>query len=343
MQDTVLYNKYRPTSFSEVVGQDHVTKVLEAHLQRGSLPHSLILYGPPGTGKTTVGRIVAKTLNPHDSGLIEKDSGIEATKDAIRTLKVEVEHIPYEGDYKTYLFDEAHRVTRDAFDGLLKTIEEPPPHVKFIFVTSQFTKIPPSIRSRCECHGFRLMTSDIIESRLSQVLQQENVNVSRELLNLVIEYSGGSLRDALVSLETVISQITSGADEASIIRSLGVISSSQFASLVTNYLQDNYKELDSSSSIFLEPHIDLDAALADFQQFLMDLSRAIIYSRAYPDVSLTANDEVQKIVSTITHAPNALASIHKMFKKSVTLCRDVKYVNNKKALIQNFVNELYLP
>jgi DNA polymerase-3 subunit gamma/tau len=338
----VLYNKYRPGDFSNVVGQDQVIKVLEAHLANGTLPHSLIFYGPFGTGKTTTARIVARTLNPSDHGLVEKDSTLEANMDHIRSLQQGVEHKPFQGEYKTYIFDEAHRINGKAFDALLKTIEEPPPHIKFIFVTSQFNSIPQSIRSRSECHGFCLLSNTAIKDKLEDVLKMEGKSLDPSLLDLVIDSSRGSLRDALVSLETVITQTDQGVPEDNIIKALGVVSNAEISAIVYAHIVEDFVALDTAMSIFSQPHVEPESAVSDLQQFLMDFRRAALYSVAFPEQNPHIRSDVHDLISTLPDPNSCGPKIDAMFDLTLELQRNLRYVHNKKSIFDRFVVNLGL-
>lgn len=342
MSDTTLYNKYRPKSFDDIIGQDHVVSVLQAHLINNTVPHSLIFFGSFGTGKTSMARILAKELNSHSSATIEKDSTVHSRIDDIRALQLEVEHLPFEGHYKTYIFDEAHRISDKSFDSLLKTIEEPPEHVKFIFVTSAFDQIPLSIKSRSECHSFSLLTSKQVEEMLLRVTCLEGIQISDFLISGIVSASRGALRNALVLLETVAAQVRNGVTDESILSTLGLAPTKVFENIVVAFLLKKFKALDQSVAVFEDSAYSLETILSDYQIFLMDLVRDFLYPQ---EIGLRYS-QTAGAVSTLENLSlskkEVTAGIYTLYEESLRLARELKYTVNKKALIDSYTVALAL-
>ncbi len=229
MSYLVLARKYRPQTFSEVVGQDHVTTTLSNSITAGRIAHAILFSGPRGTGKTTVARVLAKTINCElnretptsapcnacrscieiTSGsaadVFEIDGASNNSVDQIRELRDNVRYMPAHSPFKIYIIDEVHMLSIAAFNALLKTLEEPPQHVKFMFATTEPHKIPITILSRCQRHDMRRVELDKVVGYLKFLCQQENVAVEEKSLNLIAQESGGSMRDALSLLDQVIS------------------------------------------------------------------------------------------------------------------------------------------
>lgn len=229
MSYLVLARKYRPQTFAEVVGQDHVTTTLSNSITAGRVAHAILFSGPRGTGKTTVARVLAKTINcelnretptsvPCNScrSCIEITSGSAAdvfeidgasnnSVDQVRELRDNVRYMPAYSPFKIYIIDEVHMLSIAAFNALLKTLEEPPQHVKFMFATTEPHKIPITILSRCQRHDMRRVELDKVVGHLNFLCQQENVVIEERSLNLIAQESGGSMRDALSLLDQVIS------------------------------------------------------------------------------------------------------------------------------------------
>ncbi|WKZ29747.1 MAG: DNA polymerase III subunit gamma/tau [Candidatus Dojkabacteria bacterium] len=221
-----LYTQFRPKTFGALLGQHHIVSLLQAELAAGKTSHSYIFIGPRGTGKTTTARILAKALNceslqddgsPCDkcpscvafsSGkfldLIEIDAASNRGIDEIREMKEKIEFRPSQGRQKVYIIDEVHMLTKEAFNALLKTLEEPPTHVTFILATTEPHKIPLTILSRCEKCEFRLGGESDITAVLERVLAEQGITATPEALNLLVSFAGGSYRDALSLLDTVI-------------------------------------------------------------------------------------------------------------------------------------------
>ncbi len=219
-----LYRKYRPKRFSEIVGQDHVKKVLTRAITEGRVSHAYIFAGPRGTGKTTTARILAKALNCEkregaepcgkcyackaiDEGtfmdVIELDAASNRGIDEIRKIKEGASFRPIEGKYKVYIIDEVHMLTREAFNALLKTLEEPPPHVVFVLATTNLEKVPPTIISRCQVLEFRNLPRDLIVKRLKEICDKEGIDATDEALEYISKRSMGGMRDAITILEQV--------------------------------------------------------------------------------------------------------------------------------------------
>jgi DNA polymerase III, gamma/tau subunits len=150
-----LYRKHRPQSFKEVRNQDHIVSVLEGAIEKGEIPHALLFSGTRGTGKTTLARIFARELGVKDSDLYEIDAASNRGIDDIRELREAVHTVPYESPYKVYIIDEVHMLTKEAFNALLKTLEEPPSHVVFMLATTEEEKLLDTILSRCQVFHLR--------------------------------------------------------------------------------------------------------------------------------------------------------------------------------------------
>lgn len=240
----VLYRKYRPKTFSEVVNQDHVKKAIIGAIQKNSVAHGYIFAGPRGTGKTTLARILAKSLNCEnrkgvepcnscracreiDEGtfmdVIELDAASNRGIDEIRRIRDAVGYRPMEGKYKVYIIDEVHMLTKEAFNALLKTLEEPPSHVVFVLATTNLEKVPPTIISRCQVFEFRNIPDELIEKRLQEVAEAEGIEIDREALSFIAKRASGGLRDALTMLEQVWKFSEGKIDLETVHRALGLI------------------------------------------------------------------------------------------------------------------------
>ena len=217
-----LYRKYRPKRFEELVGQHHVKKVLMKAIEEERVSHAYIFAGPRGTGKTTTARILAKALNCEnrqgaepcgkcyacraiDEGtfmdIIELDAASNRGIDEIRKLREAASFRPIEGKAKVYIIDEVHMLTKEAFNALLKTLEEPPEHVVFVLATTNLEKVPATIISRCQVLEFRNLSEELIYKRLKEIAGKEGINASDDALKFIAKRSMGGMRDALTMLE----------------------------------------------------------------------------------------------------------------------------------------------
>lgn len=225
MSYTALYRKFRPTTFEDVKGQEHIVTTLKNQMKAGRIGHAYLFCGTRGTGKTTVAKIMAKAVNcqhPEDgspcnacpsclaiqagrsTNVIEIDAASNNGVDNIREIREEVSYRPTQGRYKVYIIDEVHMLSTGAFNALLKTLEEPPEYVIFILATTEANKIPVTILSRCQRYDFRRITIDTIAGRLRELMDREGVEAEDRALRYVARKADGSMRDALSLLDQCI-------------------------------------------------------------------------------------------------------------------------------------------
>jgi len=205
----ILSLKWRPSKFSEVVGQEHISNALSNAIKLDRIAHAFTFSGPRGVGKTSTARILAKELNKVDNinesiDIIEMDAASNRGIDEIRNLRESVNYAPANGKYKIYIIDEAHMLTKEAFNALLKTLEEPPSHVIFIFATTELYKMPETILSRTQRYDFNRLSLNCIEEHLKFVLKSEKIKFDDESITKISEKSDGSMRDALSVLDQMI-------------------------------------------------------------------------------------------------------------------------------------------
>jgi DNA polymerase-3 subunit gamma/tau len=252
MSYTALARKWRPKSFAEMSGQEHVLKALANALDAGRVHHAFLFTGTRGVGKTTIARIFAKCLNCEtgmrsvpcgicascqeiDAGrfldLIEVDAASRTKVDDTRELLENVQYAPSRGRYKVYLIDEVHMLSTSSFNALLKTLEEPPPHVKFLLATTDPQKLPATVLSRCLQFNLKRLTPALISSRLAHVLQAEGMEAQSAALQLLAQAADGSLRDALSLLDQLLAFGNGAALEADAVAMLGTVDRSQVTRL----------------------------------------------------------------------------------------------------------------
>ena len=226
MPALALYLKWRPQTFAEVVGQEHVTRTLQNALRQGRERHAYLFAGPRGTGKTTTARLLAKAVNCLNEDLsarpcnvcahcvavnegrfldlIEIDAASHTSVDDVRDLRDRIAFAPNQGRRKVYIIDEVHRFSGAAFDALLKTLEEPPAHAIFVLATTEIDKVPATIRSRCQEYPFRRIPTNLITARLVEMVQAEGLHVEQEALELLARQATGALRDAISLLDQLV-------------------------------------------------------------------------------------------------------------------------------------------
>ena len=221
MSYLALYRKYRPKSFEDFVGQDEIAKIIKNEILNDKISHAYLFSGPRGTGKTSTAKIIARMINCHNlatdgipcgkcescinfnnnSDIVEIDAASNNGVDEIRELRDKVNLVPTSGKYKIYIIDEVHMLTTQAFNALLKTLEEPPAHVIFILATTEFHKIPITVVSRCQKFQFLKFSIEEIISKLQYIVDNENINVSNDVLYEIARLSDGGLRDAINMLD----------------------------------------------------------------------------------------------------------------------------------------------
>ncbi|MBE9502262.1 MAG: DNA polymerase III subunit gamma/tau, partial [Chloroflexi bacterium] len=225
MTSQVFYRKWRPQTLAQVVGQEHVTRTLANALKTGRVAHAYLFCGPRGTGKTSTGRILSKAVNCLEGGkgepcnactlcqaisegramdVVEIDAASNRGIDEIRDLRERVKYAPNMARYKVYIIDEVHMLTEPAANALLKTLEEPPPHVKFVLATTEPHKVPATILSRCQRFDFRRIPQDAMVSRLTDICEREDITIEPAALKLIARRATGSMRDAENMLEQLV-------------------------------------------------------------------------------------------------------------------------------------------
>lgn len=206
--DKALYRKYRSKNWNEVIGQDHAVTTLRNSIKSGKISHAYLLSGPRGVGKTSIARIIAHEVNnlKYDEtqmhlDIIEIDAASNRRIDEIRDLRDKVHIAPTSAKYKIYIIDEVHMLTKEAFNALLKTLEEPPGHCIFILATTEAHKLPPTIVSRTQRYTLNPVSADEVATHLKKIAKSENINISDDALNLIAEHGEGSFRDSINMLD----------------------------------------------------------------------------------------------------------------------------------------------
>ena len=229
-----LYRKYRPQTFGEMRGQEEVVRALTGALSQKSVAHAYLFAGGRGTGKTSVARIFARELGISSDDLYEIDAASNRGIDDVREIRDGVAVLPFKSPYKMYLIDEAHMLTKEAFNALLKTLEEPPAHVIFVLATTELRKFPETIISRCQVLHFQKPSLKILSEMVEEVAKKEGYKIGADVANIIAKHGDGSFRDTYGVLQRVISSTDSKVITADFINK--VIGIPQF-SFVLDYVQ----------------------------------------------------------------------------------------------------------
>jgi len=274
-----LYRKYRPQTFSEVRDQDHIVNVLEGAIKKGQIPHAILFSGSRGTGKTTLARIFAKAIGTTDIDIYEIDAASNRGIDDVRELKEAVNTLPYESKQKVYIIDEVHMLTKEAFNALLKTLEEPPAHVVFILATTEEEKLLDTILSRCQVFRMHSPSRAVLVEVVRDVAKQEGFKLSPDAADLIAMAADGSFRDALGITQKIImaSGDTIGdADEVAAI--IGAPKTSTMLALLTALHNKNREAALTAVQETLSSNVDMKL----FIRLLLDHVRAVMLVRNLP-------------------------------------------------------------
>jgi DNA polymerase-3 subunit gamma/tau len=282
----VIARKWRPQTFDEIVGQDHVVRTLKNAITRNRIAHAYLFVGPRGTGKTSTARIFAKALNcsggpkadfdPNDPicqaiaegsclDVIEIDGASNNGIDQVRELRDTVPYAPAQGRFKVYIIDEVHMLSSQAFNALLKTLEEPPAHVKFVFATTDVQKVLPTIISRCQRFDLKPITVDLIVERLQKIALAEKIKVSAAALASIARMADGGLRDAQSIFDQMISFCGADISEVDVLDVYGLVSAEKIAELAGALAAGDHKRIIGIVDNCDENGRDLFRLLVDLQ------------------------------------------------------------------------------
>lgn len=280
MQEFSLYQKYRPASFEDVLGQEHIIKALEGAIKQKHAGHAYLFVGSRGTGKTSVARILAKELGAMDSDIHEIDAASYTGVDNIRSLREEASVLPFESEKKVYIVDEVHMLSKAAFNAFLKLLEEPPPHVAFILATTELEKVPDTIQSRCQIFTFKKPTQKILTEMIARVAKAEGFTLESASSELISLLADGSFRDGLSILQKV---LTSSSGKKVSVEEVALVTGAPKADLVRRVIQGMAKGEASDALKAVAEAVGADADMGIFCMLLVERMRILLMLRYAPE------------------------------------------------------------
>lgn len=288
-QYKTLYTKYRPQSFKDVLGQDHITSVLKESISLGNITHAYLFFGSRGTGKTSVARIFAQEIGTHTDDLYEIDAASNTSVDDIRLLNDSVHILPFHSQYKVYILDEVHMLSKSAFNALLKTLEEPPKHVIFILATTEMHKVPETIISRCEVYTFKKPNQTLLAQMVLKTAKAEGVTLEPSSADLIALLGDGSFRDTHGILQKV---IHASGDKKITVEEVERVTGAPTAHLVNTVIQSIAEKNIEKGLDAVAVAVDQNIDISIFVSMILMKIRAILLVRYSTTIHKTISESM---------------------------------------------------
>lgn len=346
---TALYRKFRPLNFYEMVGQEHITKTLKNQIISNRVGHAYLFNGGRGTGKTSAAKILARAINCLNSkdgepcneceickgalsgaltDIVEMDAASNNSVEDIRSIREEVNFLPTKAKYRVYIIDEVHMLSTGAFNALLKTLEEPPEHVKFILATTEPQKLPATILSRCQRFDFKRISNEDIIKRLKIVCEESNIEITEEALNIIASFSEGAMRDALSILERCIQDGDNKIEANKIKELIGIPKTIYVHKIVEAIIKYDIDNSLKVANEILEEGKDINNLLWEIVKYIKDI---LVY-KATGKLEIYNDEEKNQIkeISEIIEKERLINLVYEFSK----LENDIKYSTQKNIIFQ---------
>ena len=312
MAYTALYRKFRPLNFSQIVGQEHITRTLKNQIIAGRLGHAYLFNGGRGTGKTSAAKILARAvncLNPKEgepcneceickaslagtlTDIVEMDAASNNSVEDIRQIRDEVNFLPTAAKYRVYIIDEVHMLSTGAFNALLKTLEEPPAHVKFILATTEPQKLPATILSRCQRFDFKKISNEDIAKRLQYVCDESKIEITKEALKVISTLAEGAMRDALSILERCLQDGETKIDEDKVKELVGIPKLTYVHQIIESIIDKQVEAVLQGIDTVIKDGKDLQNLLWEMIKYVKDI---LVYQTSH-QLDLYSQEEIEKI------------------------------------------------
>ena len=358
MAYTALYRTFRPTKFADMVGQDHITKTLKNQIMAGRVGHAYLFNGGRGTGKTTSAKILARAvncLNIQDgepcneceickeilsgslTDVVEMDAASNNSVEDIRTIRDEVNFLPTKAKYRVYIIDEVHMLSVGAFNALLKTLEEPPEHVKFILATTEPQKLPTTILSRCQRFDYKKISDEDVIKRLKIICSEANIKIDEDALKIIAVLSEGAMRDAISILERC-SQETSEIVTANMVKDLVGIPNLEYINRITKAIINNDE---TAALLAVEDVINDGKDLYNFLWEIIKYIKDILVYKATNNLQLYSEKELKeiKVLAEASERERLLKIIYELSE----LENNLKWSNQKTIMFQTGIIKVCIP
>lgn len=347
-----LYRKYRPSTFDNVIGQEHITTSLKNQIKNDAISHAYLFCGTRGTGKTSVAKIFAKSINceqpvngsscgkcntclalndASNLDVLEIDAASNNRVDEIRELREKVKYPPVNGKYKVYIIDEVHMLTDSAFNALLKTLEEPPKHVVFILATTEVQKLPATILSRCLRFDFKLVGQEDLENHVKNIFKQENISYEDSAVSLIARLGEGSVRDTLSIADMCVAYTNRNVTYEAVLNAVGSIDKAVLNNLASHILTGDVHNLLNELNVVIEKGKNIAQIAKDLANYFRDLA-VVKTCENFNDILKYPDSLVNDLVEVANKVPTD--TILKALKTYSALDDEFRLTTNPRILLE---------